>query len=119
MAKETDKSGPSSTSEGLFHRIRTGEWPALKIDLSEAYANVRKRARQLRRRRIISAVLVGVVFIWRCQHHPVPVIDIAVFRTGSFRANATAAMVVGAAFWGVYGVLVAFLTRAIGGARLG
>jgi EmrB/QacA subfamily drug resistance transporter len=60
------------------------------------------------------AVLIGVVFIWRCQHHPVPVIDIAVFRTGSFRANATAAMVVGAAFWGVYGVLVAFLTRGWG-----
>jgi MFS family permease len=60
------------------------------------------------------AVLIGVVFIWRCRHHPVPVIDIAVFRTGSFRANATAAMVVGAAFWGVYGVLVAFLTRGWG-----
>jgi EmrB/QacA subfamily drug resistance transporter len=60
------------------------------------------------------AMLTGAVFIWRCDHHPVPVVDISVFRTGSFRANATAAMVVGAAFWGVYGVLVAFLTRGWG-----
>ncbi len=58
MAKDKSDSG---TGEGLFHRIRTGEWPVLKIDLSEAYANVRKRAARLRRRRIISAVVAGVV----------------------------------------------------------
>ena len=43
-----------------------------------------------------------------------PVIDVSIFRTGSFRANATAALVIGCAFWGVYGVLVIFLTRGWG-----
>jgi EmrB/QacA subfamily drug resistance transporter len=60
------------------------------------------------------AAAVGLTFIWRCTHHPVPVIDISIFRTGSFRANASAALVVGCAFWGVYGVLVVFLTRGWG-----
>ena len=44
---------------------RTGEWPVIKFDLSaslaEAYANVRRRDRQLRRRRIISGTLAAVV----------------------------------------------------------
>jgi membrane peptidoglycan carboxypeptidase len=56
-----ERAGLSTTGEGLFHRIRTGEWPVLKIDLSEAYANVRRRAATLRRRRIISGVLVGIL----------------------------------------------------------
>ncbi|MBX6751484.1 MAG: penicillin-binding protein [Micromonosporaceae bacterium] len=56
-----ERPGLTTTGEGLFHRIRTGEWPALKIDLSEAYANVRRRAATLRRRRIISGILVGIV----------------------------------------------------------
>ncbi len=53
---------PGGTGDGLFARLRTGEWPVVKIDLSEAYANVRRRATTLRRRRIISAVLATVVF---------------------------------------------------------
>jgi membrane peptidoglycan carboxypeptidase len=53
---------PGGTGDSLFTRIRTGEWPVVKIDLSEAYANVRRRATTLRRRRIISAVLATVVF---------------------------------------------------------
>ena len=62
VERPPDQRSPlTSTSEGLFHRIRTGEWPVLKIDLSEAYANVRSRARTLRRRRIISSVLAGLV----------------------------------------------------------
>ncbi|HEY7224860.1 MAG TPA: transglycosylase domain-containing protein [Micromonosporaceae bacterium] len=56
-----DRSPLTGASDGLFHRIRTGEWPVLKIDLSEAYANVRRRATRLRRRRIISGVLAGIV----------------------------------------------------------
>ena len=60
------------------------------------------------------AAVVGAAFIYRCNHHPVPVINVAIFRTGSFRANAAAALVIGCAFWGVYGVLVAFLTRGLG-----
>jgi membrane peptidoglycan carboxypeptidase len=44
---------------------RTGEWPVIKIDLSvtlaEAYANVRRRDRQLRRRRVISGTLAAVI----------------------------------------------------------
>ena len=48
MAKREGEKPPrgslTSTGEGLFHRIRTGEWPVVKIDLSEAYANVRRRA---------------------------------------------------------------------------
>ncbi|HLT11635.1 MAG TPA: transglycosylase domain-containing protein [Micromonosporaceae bacterium] len=41
---------------------RTGEWPVfVRIDLSEAYANVRRRGRQLRRRRIISGVVAAIV----------------------------------------------------------
>src|SRR5690349_21855877 len=51
----------TSTAEGLFARIRTGEWPVVRIDLSEAYANVRRRANTLRRRRIISSTIAGVV----------------------------------------------------------
>ena len=54
---------PRGTGDSLFARIRTGEWPVVKIDLSEAYANVRRRASTLRRRRIISAVMAAVVFI--------------------------------------------------------
>lgn len=57
----TERTGLTATGEGLFHRIRTGEWPALKIDLSEAYASVRRRAAVLRRRRIISGILVGLL----------------------------------------------------------
>jgi membrane peptidoglycan carboxypeptidase len=53
---------PGGTGDSLFTRIRTGEWPVVKIDLSEAYANVRRRATTLRRRRIISAVMAAVVF---------------------------------------------------------
>src|SRR5258705_13635287 len=49
------------TGEGLFARIRTGEGPIVKIDLTEAYANVRSRAKTLRRRRVASAVLAAVV----------------------------------------------------------
>jgi predicted MFS family arabinose efflux permease len=60
------------------------------------------------------AVAVGFVFVQRCKHHPTPVINFDIFRTGSFRANAVAAVVVGFAFWGVYGVLVALLTRGWG-----
>jgi membrane peptidoglycan carboxypeptidase len=57
-----DSGRAPGAAEGLFARIRTGEWPVVKIDLSEAYANVRRRASTLRRRRIISAVLATVVF---------------------------------------------------------
>lgn len=56
--------GPGSlttTGEGLFHRLRTGEWPVLKIDLSDAYANVRRRATTLRRRRIASGIVAGIM----------------------------------------------------------
>jgi len=63
---------------------------------------------------LVFAAVVGLIFIWRCTNHPVPVIDIKIFRTGSFRANALAALVIGCAFWGVYGVLVVFLTRGWG-----
>ena len=63
---------------------------------------------------LLFAAVVGLIFIWRCTHHPVPVIDIKIFRTGSFRANALAALVIGCAFWGVYGMLVVFLTRGWG-----
>lgn len=56
-----DRPPLTTTGEGLFHRIRTGEWPVLKIDLSEAYANVRRRAAKLRRRRIASAILAGIL----------------------------------------------------------
>ena len=55
------KRDTTATGEGLFARIRTGEWPIVRIDLSEAYANVRSRARTLRRRRIISSVIAAVV----------------------------------------------------------
>lgn len=51
------------TGEGLFARIRTGEWPIVKIDLTEAYANVRSRAKTLRRRRMISSALAAVVLV--------------------------------------------------------
>ncbi len=54
---------PAGAGDGLFARIRTGEWPIVKIDLSEAYANVRRRATTLRRRRIISAVVATVVMV--------------------------------------------------------
>jgi membrane peptidoglycan carboxypeptidase len=54
---------PAGAGDGLFARIRTGEWPIVKIDLSEAYANVRRRATTLRRRRIISAVMATVVMV--------------------------------------------------------
>lgn len=60
-AEESAVPGLTTTGEGLFHRIRTGEWPALKIDLSEAYANVRRRAVTLRRRRIASAILAVIM----------------------------------------------------------
>ena len=56
-----ERPGLTTTGEGLFHRIRTGEWPVLKIALPEASASVRRRAATLRRRRIISGVLVGLV----------------------------------------------------------
>jgi membrane peptidoglycan carboxypeptidase len=56
-----ERTGLTTTGEGLFHRLRTGEWPVLKIDLSEAYASVRRRAAVLRRRRIISGILVGLL----------------------------------------------------------
>jgi membrane peptidoglycan carboxypeptidase len=54
---------PAGAGDGLFARIRTGEWPIVKIDLSEAYANVRRRATTLRRRRIVSAVMATVVMV--------------------------------------------------------
>jgi len=59
--REAGRAPLTTTGEGLFHRIRTGEWPVLKIDLSEAYANVRRRATKLRRRRIASGVVAGVL----------------------------------------------------------
>jgi membrane peptidoglycan carboxypeptidase len=62
-SSDADKPSLTSTGEGLFHRIRTGEWPVLKIDLSDAYANVRRRATTLRRRRIITGVVAGVMLL--------------------------------------------------------
>ncbi len=56
-----EPSPAATTDEGFFHRIRTGEWPVLRIDLSEAYANVRRRANRLRRRRIASGIVAGVM----------------------------------------------------------
>jgi membrane peptidoglycan carboxypeptidase len=62
-ARGTTGSHKTVTGEGLFARIRTGEWPIVKIDLTEAYANVRSRAKTLRRRRIISSVLATAVLV--------------------------------------------------------
>ena len=47
----------------LVHRLRTGEWPAVKIDLSEAYANVRRRSTALRRRRIITGSVAAIMLL--------------------------------------------------------
>jgi membrane peptidoglycan carboxypeptidase len=60
---DADRPSLTGTGEGLFHRIRTGEWPVLKIDLSDAYANVRRRATTLRRRRIITSIVAGVMLL--------------------------------------------------------
>ena len=71
---------PGGTGDSLFARIRTGEWPIVQIDLSEAYANVRRRGKALRRRRIISSVLavgrlgrpVTVVGVYYVSTIPLP-----------------------------------------------
>lgn len=55
-----------------------------------------------------------VVFISRCRTHPSPVIDLALFSTRAFRANGVAALAAGVSFWGIYYVLVAFLTKGWG-----
>lgn len=60
------------------------------------------------------AAAAGAWFYLRCRTQPVPVIDFAIFRTGSFRANALAAVTIGFSFWGVYYILVAFLTNGWG-----
>lgn len=62
-ARDPTANQKAITGEGLFARIRTGEWPIVKIDLTEAYANVRSRAKTLRRRRVISSVLAAVVLV--------------------------------------------------------
>src|SRR5262245_34559148 len=62
-ARDTNGGLKAVTGEGMFTRIRTGEWPIVKIDLSEAYANVRSRAKTLRRRRIVTSILATVVMV--------------------------------------------------------
>jgi membrane peptidoglycan carboxypeptidase len=54
--RASEESTPRPRRQGRF---RSGEWPV--VDLSEAYAAVRRRGTALRRRRIISAVLAAVV----------------------------------------------------------
>lgn len=49
-------------------------------------------------------------FVYRCRTQAVPVIDFAVFRVGTFRANALAGVLIGTSFWGMYSVVVVFLT---------
>jgi EmrB/QacA subfamily drug resistance transporter len=56
-----------------------------------------------------SATLLSL-FVWRCAHHPAPVIDLRVFRPVLFRANALTAIAIGTTFWGGYYVFIQFLT---------
>ena len=57
---DDDAARPPEPEKAERKSWRTGEWPVVKIDLSEtlaeAYANVRRRGKQLRRRRIISGI---------------------------------------------------------------
>ncbi|HEX7096183.1 MAG TPA: MFS transporter [Acidimicrobiales bacterium] len=49
-------------------------------------------------------------FVQRCATHPAPVIDLRVFDTFLFKANAVAAVAIGITFWGGYYVFIQFLT---------
>jgi EmrB/QacA subfamily drug resistance transporter len=60
-----------------------------------------------------TAVLL-VLFVLRCAHHDAPVVDLQVFRPFQFKANAIAAVALGATLWGGYYVFIAFLTRGWG-----
>jgi EmrB/QacA subfamily drug resistance transporter len=57
----------------------------------------------------VSVALLGL-FLVRCARHPAPVIDLHVFRPFLFKANALAAVALGATLWGGYYVFIQFLT---------
>jgi membrane peptidoglycan carboxypeptidase len=67
---EQPDDAPSRTERTLltaagerWHEFRTGEWQFIRIDLSDAYAAVRRRSQALRRRRIITSVVAGLVLL--------------------------------------------------------
>lgn len=57
-----------------------------------------------------AAAAVGLaVFLARCRSHPAPVIDLDMFRHRVFASTSVAAVLIGAAFFGVFFSLVQFL----------
>ncbi len=57
-----------------------------------------------------AAAAIGMAaFLLRCQRHPSPVIDLALFRHKVFASTALVAFLVGTAFYGIFLALVQFL----------
>jgi EmrB/QacA subfamily drug resistance transporter len=57
-----------------------------------------------------TGVALLCLLVWRCAHHPYPIVDLRVFKPFLFKATALASICIGIAFWGAYYLFVQFLT---------